>query len=202
MIKINPIKTSLFATSMALLTSCGTAECEKLAKLDALPYLSAKELMVAENTAESLEKGVESFMSRQLVYWDSILVEHKIKDAYYEGKKYAVDVYNGKSVEKTEYPVSLDKPKFDLKLSQDEIIEGLKDEIAEFKSAKDFYELREKEPDPFWDIGDLDSYKAVKFWRDIRTAFRQSDAFEKGVKEANDSINELNIPQMQMMSVK
>ena len=130
------------------------------------------------------------------------LTRHKIKDAYYEGKKYAVDVYNGKSVEKTEYPVSLDKPKFDLRLSQDEIIEGLKDEIAEFKSAKVFYDLREREPGTFRDFGDKDSYKAVKFWRDIRTAFRQSDAFEKGVKDVNDSINKTKTPQMQRMSVK
>ena len=189
-LRVNTIKTGVVAAAMAALTSCADAGIAEKAKQNAIPYLTAKELLEAENTVKIIDGSADAGYVHQVTYWDSILAEHKIKDAYYDGKKYAIDAYNGLNPEKKEYPLSLSKPMFEVNAHDFTVIkENLKNQVAEYLSAKEFNNLRDNEPGSLRDYGKVDFFNDAKFWNDIRNTFRQRGAFDKGVKDAKDSLN-------------
>ena len=200
-LRINTVKAGVMATAMLALTSCEDAGLVEQAKQNAIPYMSAKELLEAENTASKIEGQTDAGFVHQVVYWDSILAEHQIKDAYYDGKKYAVDVYNGLNPEKAEFTPSLSEAQFPIAKEIGPLKKLLSNQVAEYVSAKEFNNLRENEPGALRDFGRIDFFNDVKFWNDIRNTFRKQEAFEKGVKEANDSLNIRTLPQLGEVSI-
>ena len=201
-LRVNTIKTGVVAAAMAALTSCADAGIAEKAKQNAIPYLTAKELLEAENTVKIIDGSVDAGYVHQVTYWDSILAEHKIKDAYYDGKKYAIDAYNGLNPEKKEYPLSLSKPMFEVNTSDvTVIIENLKNQVAEYLSAKEFNNLRDNEPSSLRDFGNVDFFNDAKFWNDIRNTFRQREAFDKGVKEVNDSLSTRKLSNLEGLAI-
>ena len=201
-LRINTIRTGVVAAAMAALTSCADAGIAEKAKQNAIPYLSAKELLEAEKTASTLDGSTDAGYVHQVTYWDSILAEHKIKDAYYDGKKYAIDAYNGLNPEKKEYPLSLSKPMFEVNAYDVIVIkENLKNQVAEYLSAKEFNNLRDNEPSSLRDFGNVDFFNDAKFWNDIRNTFRQREAFDKGVKEVNDSLSTRKLSDLEGLAI-
>lgn len=201
-LRVNTIKTGVVAAAMAALTSCADAGIAEKAKQNAIPYLTAKELLEAEKTASTLDGSTDAGYVHQVTYWDSILAEHKIKDAYYDGKKYAIDAYNGLNPEKKEYPLSLSKPMFEVNAHDVIAIkENLKNQVAEYLSAKEFNNLRDNEPSSLRDFGNVDFFNDAKFWNDIRNTFRQREAFDKGVKDANDSLEIRRLPDLNGLTI-
>ena len=201
-LRINTVKTGVLAAAMAALTSCADAGIAEKAKQNAIPYLTAKELLEAENTVKIIDGSTDAGYVHQVTYWDSILAEHKIKDAYYDGKKYAIDAYNGLNPEKKEYPLSLSKPMFEVNAHDVTVIkENLKNQVAEYLSAKEFNNLRDNEPSSLRDFGNVDFFNDAKFWNDIRNTFRQREAFDKGVKDANDSLEIRKLPDLNGLTI-
>ncbi len=201
-LRVNTIKTGVVAAAMAALTSCADSGIAEKAKQNAIPYLTAKELLEAENTVKTIDGSTDAGYVHQVTYWDSILAEHKIKDAYYDGKKYAIDAYNGLNPEKKEYPLSLSKPMFEVNAHDFTVIkENLKNQVAEYLSAKEFNNLRDHEPGLLRDFGNVDFFNDAKFWNDIRNTFRQREAFDKGVKDANDSLEIRKLPDLNGLTI-
>ena len=199
-LRINVVKAGVVASLVAL-SSCVDGRIAENAKQNVIPYLTAKELLEAENTASKIEGGTDACYVHQVMYWDSILAEHQIKDAYYDGKKYAVDFYNGLNPEKAEFTPSLSEAQFPIASEPEPLKKFLSNKVAEYVSAKEFVNLREQEPGVFRDFGRFDFFNDVKFWNDIKNTFRQKEAFDKGVKEVNDSLSTRKLSNLEGLTI-
>ena len=177
-------------TGALMMSSCLTDLLEK-EKAKTLPYLTANELLEAEKSAQTVStEPLGSMADESIAYWSDILTKFQMKDAYYDGKKYAVDMYKGLDAKKKEYPLNL-KSDYLVGRSSGIIAKELKESVAKYTSAVEYDKLRKEEP-----AGSLfatSRAQALKFWSDIYKTFQLRDAFDKGVKEANDSINKRKI---------
>lgn len=193
---INRSKYLFAAATGALIVSSCVSDMHVKEKANALPYLTANELLVAENAAEKFDRDYTGSMEKPIAYWDSILAEYKIQNAYYDGKQYAVDSYKGLNPKKKEYPLNLTE----IPIGENGLLKSLnelKETVAGYTTAVEFNKLRENEPSVF---SFSEKPPLVKFWRDIRTTFRQRESFEKGVKDANDSIKAAQLPKLTEIS--
>ena len=190
---INTARTALAGMAgMLMMASCTSGLATK-EKENAIPYLTATQLLEAEKEVSNV-MNYGKVPDEQLVYWDSILTDIKIKDAYYDGKKYAVDTYKNLNPEKKEYPLDLSATKL-LPKSDKDILNNIKSAIAIRTSAKKYDDMRKNSPKSSWFEG-LYQQKTVKYWRDIQAPFKMREAFDKGVKDANDSINNSKIVEL------
>ena len=194
-VKVNVINTARTALAgmagMLMMASCTSGLATK-EKENAIPYLTATQLLEAEKEVSNV-MNYNKVSDQELAYWDSILTDIKMKDAYYDGKKYAVDTYNNLNPEKKEYPLDLSAAEL-LPKKATELLNEIKTSIANRTSATEFDKMRKNIPSPrFFDIY---MQKTVKYWRDIQAPFKMREAFDKGVKDANDSINNSKIVEL------
>jgi len=75
-------------------TSCVDTKYENNAKAKAVKYLNGDELLKAERFARQ-QYNSDQYDGKEIVYWDSLLIEAKAKQAYIEGQKLIRDNVNG-----------------------------------------------------------------------------------------------------------
>lgn len=180
---ISAISKTLIAPIVLLgATACTNLKSGEKAKSEALQYLSATELLKAEEQAKNIPHQNDCSNNREILYWDSILTANKAKEAYQKGSQMYKDSLEGKDFEKTEYKMPLDTIIND---GSNTILKNLRMQCAKYYTASEFNELRNNVPD---DIGinlwltDNYSPNRVHFWNLITRCGKQRKAFEEGMQ--------------------
>lgn len=167
------------ATMLAGGTSCNYSYRDK-AKADAMKYLSGTELIQAEHYA-SQQPSYEKESSERIAYWNSILANDKAQEAYALGRQMVKDSVEGKNYERPDYT-----PKLDTIITQENLVDNIKSEVAEYHTAEEFKEYRENEPNNFHFT---QRPNQTYYWNLISTQGLCKEAFEQGAADMRKELS-------------
>ena len=164
------------------MTSCSDNSYEKKAKANAIEYLNGDNLLKAERHARQQHES-DTYNAEAVIYWDSLLTEAKVKEAYSKGQQLIRDSLNKNFSRKNKYKMPLDT------VINENFLGNLKKEYAQYVNAKDFIKARDNAPDDY-------QYRLVNqlatkthYWNLITTVGKQNEAYKKGMADARKELN-------------
>ena len=165
----------------APITSCSDDSYEKKAKASAVEYLNGDNLLRAERYARQQQED-DTYNAEAVMYWDSLLTEAKVKEAYVKGQQLIKDSINKNYSRKNKYKMPLDT------IINNDWLGNLKKEYAKYVNAKDFIKARDNAPDDY-------QYKLVNqlaakthYWNLITAAGKQNEAYQQGIVDERAKI--------------
>lgn len=167
------------ATMLAGGTSCNYSYRDK-AKADAMKYLSGTELIQAEHYA-SQQPSYEKESSERIAYWNSILANDKAQEAYALGRQMVKDSVEGKNFERPDYTLKLDTI-----ITQEKLVNDIKNKVAEYHTAEEFKEYRENEPNNFHF---MQLPNQTHYWNLIANQGLCKEEFEKGAADMRKELS-------------
>lgn len=170
-------------TGITTLTGCAEKRYTNKAKNEAVKYLNGYELLRAERAVRN-QNGTDWRETPNVVYWDSLLTEAKIKRAYAEGQQLIRDSADGKFFRKPKFELDLDTMITDTNLA-----ENIKKEFACMVSAEEFIRHRNNQPNSHSPFSILENPNEIKYWNYITERNRLKEAFENGMKAERKLVN-------------
>lgn len=180
--------TALIA-GLAMLSGCNNIGTANKLKEQAVKYLNEKEVLKANKMA-SKQTIDNMFDSKRVAYWDSLLIEAKALQAYYEGQHSVRDSIDNIPYVKPDY-----KPNLDTLISSGtsyNLIKGIKDELSYYVSGQEMAQYIQEEPkiNRLKYFGRMDNSPfTVHYWGLIAAKGRENEAFEKGAADERARIN-------------
>ncbi len=165
------------------IASCSDTKYEDKAKAQAVKYLKGDELLKAERFARQ-QYNPDQYNGNAIVYWDSLLIETKAKQAYIEGQQLIRDSVNGIHYRKTKYKAPLDT------VMTSDIIESPKSEYAKYVSAEKFLESRNNAPQGTGVNFANNLVGSTHYWNLITLAGKQNEAYQKGMADARKELKD------------
>lgn len=198
-VPINTVKNTILAATIGIATMSCSRNAADQAKDKATKYINGIELFDAERTACVYANYVtpSEFEPYRVAYWDSILTEYKIKEAFNEGKSAALKSDKEHINTPAKYYFDVNERKNYYETSSE--IKNLEFEIAKRTTAVQLLKLRKQAPK----IRDNSAPAEILFWNKISTSYKCKQAFKDGVKFIKDSIkNSMQHPSLQKMEIK
>lgn len=165
------------------IASCSDTKYEDKAKAQAVKYLKGDELLKAERFARQQDNS-DQYDGKEIVYWDSLLIEAKAKQAYIEGQQLINDSVNGIHHRKAKYKAPLDT------VMPSNIIENSRKEYAKYVSAVEFLKSRNNAPHENGINLVNDLVGSTHYWNLITLAGRQNEAYQKGMADARKELSD------------
>lgn len=179
LIPIRQIRNTVLLTAGLLgCASCGHIDFTQKAKERVIPYMSGAELLEAEKYAELQPDYNSGPTTASVNYWDSLILERTVNDAYMSGRQMVKD-----SIAGNPYVRSYDKIKFDTTFPYGATYK-LDEQFANYVSADEFVKCRNAEPkhNNFYN-GDIGQYNVVHYWNVLYQQFKGHEAFEQGAAD-------------------
>lgn len=173
------IASTLMAASLG---GCTEPKYENKAKEQAVKYLRGDELLKAERFARQ-QYNSDQYNGEAITYWDSIVTEAKVKEAYIQGQQFVKDSIKGIYHRKTKYKAPLDT------VMTNDIIETPKNEYAKLVSAEDFIKARNNAPNDYGANFANNLVGSTHYWNLITLAGRQKEAYNQGMADARKELN-------------
>lgn len=166
----------------ASFSSCTEDKYENNAKTKAVKYLKGDELLKAERFAQQ-QYNSDQYNGEAVTYWDSLLTEAKVKQAYLEGQQLIKDSVNGIHYRKAKYKAPLDT------VMTSDIINSLRNEYARLTSGEEFIKARNNAPDDnSTKLGYNNKVGSTHYWNLITLAGRQNEAYQSGMADARKEL--------------
>lgn len=180
---ISKVSYSLIGAVMTagILTGCDDTKYIDNAKMQAVQYLNGEELLKAERFA-SMQMNSDKYNGEAIVYWDSLLSEVKINDAYNKGQELVRDSINGVLRRKTNFKIPLDTI-----IKSYNVIDDAKHEYAKYTTAHEYIKARAGAPSGTH-IGYNDLVGSTHYWNLITIAGKQKEAYKNGMADARNEL--------------
>ncbi len=163
------------------LSGCTETKYEDNAKAQAVKYLNGDQLLKAERFARE-QRNYENESGEAIAYWDSLLIEAKVKEAYTKGQQLIRDRANKIFKREEQFKLPLDT------IFQSKVIESSKNEYAKLTNAEEFIKARNNAPDDaIWGYIH-DNASSAHFWNLITMTAKQKEAYQKGIADATKEI--------------
>ena len=183
---IKPITKGIIGLTMlagtASVTSCVFTDYEEKAKEKAVKYLTGDELLKTERILGE-QSGSDERQAPATVYWDSLLTEAKVQEAYFQGQQLIRDSLVGKHRRKPRFKANLDTIIHSQNLYQ-ELIE----EYASKVSAEQFIKARNNQPKNYSEFSFVmdGNPNKIHYWNLITETYRIKEAFYKGMQDERE----------------
>ena len=165
-------------------SNCTETKYENKAKSQAIKYLNGDQLLKAERFARQ-QTNFDTESGEAIAYWDSLLTEAKVKEAYVKGQMFVQD-----SVNKIYHRKEKFYPTLDTILTSNSILsENSRNEYAKYSKAEDFIKARDNAPDDYRLKFYNDKVGATHYWNLITIAGKQKEAYNKGLADARKELN-------------
>ena len=161
-------------------TGCSDDSYMNKAKKDATQYINGYDLLKAERH-ERLQQADDRLSAKEVMYWDSLLIEAKSKEAYAKGQQLIKDSLNGNHYRKEKFI-----PKLDTIISGN-LITNQRENVAKLMSAKEFIKYRDNAPQKDGLANEF-PYR-THYWNLITLAGKQNEAYQKGMADERAKIN-------------
>ena len=177
----------LIGTAMmtGVLSSCVESKYEDKAKAQAVKYLTGDELLKAERFAHK-QTNYDSYNGDAIVYWDSLVTDAKVKEAYVKGQQLVRDRANNVFNREEKFKASIDT------ILPTNVIEESMNEYSKYSTAKDFISARNNAPEAYKVQFYNDKVAATHYWNLITLAGKQKEAYQKGIADEKAKISEQN----------
>ena len=159
------------------LLSCDEKKHADKAKAQAVNYLRGDELLKAERFA-SQQRNYAGYNGEAVLYWDSLLMDAKAKEAYVKGQQIIRDSVSGKFFRKEKFKAPLDTV-----ITEREVIANSKNEYAQYISGADFVKARENAPEDRLVGFSNDLAGTIHYWNLITISGKQNEAYKKGMAD-------------------
>ena len=172
------------AMMTGVFSSCYNTEYEEKAKAQAIKYLNGDQLLKAERYA-CQQANPDCEDGKAIAYWDSLLTEAKVKEAYAKGQMFVRDSVNRIYHRREKYNPTLDT----IFTSSMKISENSRNEYAKYSNAEDFIKARDNAPDDYRMGFYNDKVGKTHYWNLITIAGKQKEAYKKGLADARKELN-------------
>ena len=168
------IGVTMIAGSIA---SCTNSKYVDKAKEDAVKYLNGDELLKAERFAAQ-QTNYDKYNGEAISYWDSLLINLKIKEAYNRGQQLIKDSLNNIHYRKEKFNVPFDT------IFPENVTENSRNEYAKYTNAQDFINARNCAPDDYKMQFNNDKVGSIHYWNFITMIRKQKEAYNRGMADA------------------
>lgn len=181
---INKVSYGLLGVALTagVLTGCSETKYSDKAKEGATKYLNGDELLRAERYAHK-QMNYDKYDGEAVVYWDSLLIEAKAKEAYQKGYQLVKDSLNGVHHRKEKFKAPLDTIVY-----REDFVDDIKAEYAKYVSARDFIKDRNNAPDTYHLAFKNDLAGSTHYWNLITMSGRQKEAYNQGMADARKEL--------------
>lgn len=184
--KIKQISAGILGACMVV----GVGSCEHKATLskpreELKKYITPEELRKADETIWQLPNSNKIFSPR-IAYWDSLLIESKIKKAYLDGAQMVKDSAAGKEYNKPNFELPFDKKVYS---SGVVLRRNIMRELSQTMSARELGELVKNEPPLSSDFVSDNSPNKVHYFYQLLSAAKQKEAFNQGANAERTKFN-------------
>ena len=165
-------------------SSCYEHKYENKAKENAIQYLNKSEDFLKSERIAAKQLNPDLYNGEAIMYWDSLLIEAKSKEAYYKGMQVIKDSSEGKFFRKEKYKAPIDTV-VDTSIN---LVDQLRNEYARYATTKDFIKARENAPEDF-NKGINDLPYSIHYWNMITLSGKQNEAYQRGMVDARQELN-------------
>ncbi len=184
------MKSSMLAAGLTMAAGCTNIGSANKMKQEAAKYLNENELQKAEEISKIQPNGMQ-YDARKVAYWDSILIEAKAQEAYYDGIQHVKDSIHGFQSEMPNYKSNLDTIQ---NVSNGDLVQGIKRELAFYVSGKEMSEYNREEPRRTQIQGLVetdDNPYVVHYWSMIAANGKAKEAYKQGIADETSRINDV-----------
>ena len=172
------------AMTVGVVSSCVEPKYEEKAKTQAIKYLKGDELLKAERFSMQ-QHNFDKQSGEAVAYWDSLVIDAKVKEAYLKGMQVIKDSANGKFFRKEKYKAPLDT------ICSDDLINDVKKEFAKYSTAEEFVYARDNAPKDYVTGVYNNLAASTHYWNLIVMAGKQNEAYKQGMADSRkELINE------------
>ena len=181
---IKQVSLGLIGTAImaGVFSSCTESKYEDKAKARAVKYLSGDELLKAEIIAQH-QTNYDEYNGDAMEYWDSLLTEAKVKEAYVKGQQLVRDRANRVFNREQKFRATLDT------ILPANVIEKSRNEYAKYSTAEDFIKARDNAPKEVIFTFYNNRVGAAHYWNLITMAAKQREAYEKGMVDEKTKLD-------------